>query len=427
MSNPHVPHSGRRVSVLIPLAVVAIFAVSACLPTPVPLPPGAGGGGGGTPTTTPAINWTLCAEQYGYCSFSGMRDIRFVKNGQAWTKTGFQWVGCHPGDFGVTDNSDARGYCEVADRYKTTTLQNPQPGVSGLGTTVEVPLGDIPANEARRAPTDDRGVASDIGAFRIVCDVSHFSFDDPIVHPGQPGKAHLHMFFGNAGVNANSTAQSIATTGGSTCNGGTLNRSAYWVPALIDGSGKVVNPTSSIFYYKTGYRGIAPSEVQPLPAGLRMVAGNAKAIAPDVRAWGCIETYIPATATIQEMAAKCGAGNHLNYMIVFPQCWDGRNLDSPDHISHMSDPVNGDCPSTHPVPLPEISFNVRFEIPANLAAGWHLSSDMYDYAAKGGGMSSHADWWNGWDSATMNTWIDNCSRASRDCHADLLGDGTTLN
>ena len=60
------------------------------------------------------------------------------------------------------------------------------------------------------------------------------AFDDPIVYPGQVGKSHLHVFFGNTGANANSTAASIAGSGNSTCDGGTVNRSAYWVPALID-------------------------------------------------------------------------------------------------------------------------------------------------------------------------------------------------
>ncbi len=91
------------------------------------------------------------------------------------------------------------------------------------------------------------------------------TFDDPIVYPGQPGRSHLHTFFGNTGTNANSTASSIANTGNSTCRGGTLNRSSYWVPAMIDTrTGTPVKPTTSNFYYKTGGRA-GPSSVQPMP------------------------------------------------------------------------------------------------------------------------------------------------------------------
>lgn len=38
-----------------------------------------------------------------------------------------------------------------------------------------------------------------------------------------------------------------------------------------------------------------------------------------------------------------------------------QNLDSPDHVSHtafLSDLDNGDCPSTHPVPLMKLLYEV---------------------------------------------------------------------
>ena len=110
-------------------------------------------------------------------------------------------------------------------------------------------------------------------------------------------------------------------------------------------------------------------------------------------------------------------------MVFFPQCWDGVNLDSPDHKSHMSYTVNRACPATHPVALPEISFNVIYEVTEkNAPLHWRLSSDTYDRSLPAG-YSSHGDWFNGWKSEFMKAFIDHCDRASRDCHAHLLGDG----
>jgi len=49
--------------------------------------------------------------------------------------------------------------------------------------------------------------------------------------------------------------------------------------------------------------------------------------------------------------------------IIFPSCWDGVNLDSPDHQSHVayapgSERLGGlagdQCPSTHPVRIPQV-------------------------------------------------------------------------
>jgi hypothetical protein len=94
----------------------------------------------------------------------------------------------------------------------------------------------------------------DVSGFRFMCKPSHISKDDPVVYPGQPGASHLHTFWGNTGTNANSNYQSLRTTGQSTCdNRGAntpLNRSAYWMPAMLDGAGDVVLPDMINTYYK---------------------------------------------------------------------------------------------------------------------------------------------------------------------------------
>jgi hypothetical protein len=73
------------------------------------------------------------------------------------------------------------------------------------------------------------------------------------VKPGQFGAAHLHQFWGPTNIDANTTMASLAaTTGNSTCNYGpnTLNRSAYWAPALLDSNGYARNADWIAVYYK---------------------------------------------------------------------------------------------------------------------------------------------------------------------------------
>lgn len=51
--------------------------------------------------------------------------------------------------------------------------------------------------------------------------------------------------------------------------------------------------------------------------------------------------------------ANCQDG--VRAEIIFPSCWDGKNLDSDDHKSHLKFPTliqDGICPDTHPVYLP---------------------------------------------------------------------------
>ena len=269
------------------------------------------------------------------------------------------------------------------------------------------------------------------GQFRFTCSYSHMSFDDPIVYPGKEGAAHLHVFFGNTAVDHTSTAESIQTNGNSTCAGGTLNRTAYWAPAVIDTKdGTPLQPSKMLVYYKSDATG--GRDIRPYPAGLRMVAGDMTSSSAQRRTdFGCIGPdgkeerffYIP---------PDCGAGSILEMTINFPMCWDGVNLDSPDHKGHMSFVVwNNDlrrnlCPKTHPVTLPALTQKIQYRVFDNgETARWRLSSDAYSKAMPGG-YSIHADWFNGWDQDLQYIWIQNCLRANRDCHGMLLGDGTTL-
>jgi hypothetical protein len=271
------------------------------------------------------------------------------------------------------------------------------------------------------------------GNFRTVCDFSHMNFDDPIVYPGQPGRSHLHTYFGNTGANANSTAASIATTGNSTCHGGTVNRSSYWVPSMIDTrDGTPKRPRSSQFYYKTGFGGVVPSTVRPAPLGLRMIAGDMGRTGPggqyEALPFGYSCHSDSGTYGEGYTIPNCNAGDELWQTIVFPQCWDGVNLDSPDHKSHMAYPIHPDrgCPASHPVPLPEVSFQIQYPVTeANSTMHWRLSSDNYSSSLPGG-YSAHGDWFNGWRPDIKQEFVNNCMRPRLDCQSNFLGGGRAL-
>ena len=308
-----------------------------------------------------------------------------------------------------------------------------------------------------------RPLVSDVGAFRVNCGLSHFNYSDPIMFPGQPFATHLHSFFGNTAADWRSTPESIATTGGSTCTGGTANRTAYWTPALIDTGGNpwttciglsdpacrvlvpggdkaaarscdpfawvtyCIDQTNAMqIYYKTGYDGIVPATVQPFPPGLRMIAGDSKATTAqpiDIAWWTCKNSHGdqgPRSVTIA--ATNCRPGQLLTAAVEFPQCWDGRNLDSPDHKSHMAYglgwPDKG-CPSSHPVPLAQVTTWVSWRLPVGVRLeDLRLASDMHDGP---GGLANHSDWFGGWDRDVFDLVVDGCLRPSRDCQMNLLG------
>jgi hypothetical protein len=263
------------------------------------------------------------------------------------------------------------------------------------------------------------------------------------VFPGQPGKSHLHLFFGNTGVDANSTAASLFSSGNSTCRGGTINRSSYWVPALIDTrTGVPLAPLfESNFYYKTG-TAVAPSALAELPVGLRMIAGDAKGT-PANPSTGALYSCVWPTGNSNwsnSIQRDCpgGSGAWLIVGVDFPQCWDGVNLDSPDHKSHMAQPVGGGpdgrdfannhmvCPATHPVALPAIAYQILYAVPkTGDTAFWRLASDNYD-ASQPAGFSGHGDYFMAWKPEIVKTWTQRCDREQKDCHSHLLGDGRAM-
>lgn len=281
------------------------------------------------------------------------------------------------------------------------------------------------------------------GAFRTHCLESHEAFDDPLVFPQQAGASHHHIFFGNPTVDAFTNTDSLLAANETTCDGNTLNRSAYWVPALYDQNGERIQYIEPLFYYKTGYH-LPAESIQPPPEGLRMIAGNAHAMHPQsstVIKFRCgewesdIEWFDPGDPLDHvPYLPECEIDDILEIRIVFPQCWDGENLDSPDHKSHMAYPSSaippiagtGSCPESHPVAIPEISYNFAIYVTEDRGqpSSWRFSSDIHHGVA--GGVSLHADWMNGWDRDVMETIITNCLRPARECLVGLLGNGTQL-
>ena len=278
------------------------------------------------------------------------------------------------------------------------------------------------------------------GAFRVTTRYTNFGYADPIVYPGGTSP-HLHLFFGNKCITATTT--DARTCGSTTSDGGTLNKTGYWVPAIIDANHAPVLPADMQVYYKTGYKGVDPHTVKNFPAGLKIVAGDAKRTTVDPGAHdydrivnyacnngeGTTFNHIPTHAEAQ--AGGCAPGTWFVMSVEFPQCWDGVNLDSPDHHSHMAQATGTGCPADHPVPLAEITQRALYTVPASgIPDGWRLSSDNYSYNGSNAGYSGHADWMNGWDQATFAKVVAGCygspTGTVRDCSMDLLGNGEQL-
>jgi Domain of unknown function (DUF1996) len=319
------------------------------------------------------------------------------------------------------------------------------PGLGGIA--------GIPSNFDRQAQIQTsqqplvNSITEAIGAFRFLCQPGQLNWDDPIVYPGQVNASpHLHQWFGNTAANGLSTYRSLRTTGDSTCMG-PLNRSAYWIPAMIADDASVVRPDYIVVYYKR-YPRDAPEctstarQCLPLPLGLRYIFGydmkrigasqaenlifHWKCIAPNNRQLGGIDVRFD--------RLTCPANHLLMVTLSAPDCWDGSNLDSRDHRSHVVYQRYGQsgglprCPATHPYLIPKFTIAVTWRVGAGEnIANWHLSSDrMPGMPELPPGGSFHSDWFGAWDEPTMQTWTAHCIDRKLSCSDGQLGDGTVM-
>lgn len=262
------------------------------------------------------------------------------------------------------------------------------------------------------------GGSSTGGDFRITCHASHMGVFDPIVYFGQTGVPHHHTFFGNTTTNPFSTTDKLKATGNSTCLGGIANRSAYWVPSLINTyTNAAIKPDWALFYYKGG-------DVQP-PNGLVILAGDMSANPNkqqdlNVIDWQCHQPNGNATQEWQNRKNYIPAcSGDLTATIQFPNCWNGVDLDSPNHKSHMAYHNGVSCPAGYPKQIPNITYAIHYSV--NGTNGLRLSSD--NYVGGNAGHSLHGDYMFAWDKDVLETWFANCNGADRDCHANLNGAG----
>lgn len=358
---------------------------------------------------------------------------------------------------------------EGANTFTVRTVANKQQLASHTWEVLDVFDMDTPDLLVSNQTPSKAEPRSWRGIIRINCDFSHSSYNDPIVFPGEEGMAHLHRFYGNELLDHTTTLESLLTTGSSTCQGNNLNRSAYWIPALLaplynqqtkerqldengDPAWQAVpavvgnnEEAHEVFYYSAGIDDL--EAIQPIPVGLRMIAGEAATkpgreqdtsiVRWHCQSWESTDAGNPRWSTT---IPECQAPDRVRMDVFFPSCWNGRDLDSADHKSHMAypvrDSVSGDmvCPSSHPVAIVRPSYHYAFGVLPNAydpetksSRGWKVASDDYEVTdTQAGGLSLHGDWFNGWHPTIMEAMLETCIQERFDCHNGNLANGWRL-
>ncbi|MEZ5178718.1 MAG: DUF1996 domain-containing protein [Acidimicrobiales bacterium] len=273
----------------------------------------------------------------------------------------------------------------------------------GLVVATRVGAGDAPPPDPDASPTRHTGPQGRVGQFVVTCTYTHSAPDDPIVHPGKPGESHRHDFYGSTITEASSTISELQA-GDTTCNK-KVDTAAYWQPTLYDFR-KAVRPVEANVYYRAA-PGVDPADVHTMPEGLALIAGDFTSTTPqegEATGWTC-----GSSTTISDDPPDCPASAPLHLVLTFQDCWNGDDIDSADHKSHVTySDSRGRCPKGFETHIPQITMSIKYPI-------WGTGHQLT--LASGNIYSAHGDFWNGWDPAGLEREIDMCIK--RDTVCDL--------
>lgn len=231
---------------------------------------------------------------------------------------------------------------------------------------------------------------------------------DPLIAPGRVS-AHVHDYVGgnNFGVTYDYNDQR-----GSSCSSIEIQSdlSGYWAPAVYykgrDGSFTLLSSSYVVYYLHRGSNQVA------FPEGFRMIAGSAvkNTLNPDSIPDQAINFHCLGTdldETLEFPNQHCPGG--VRVQIMFPSCWNGRDVTSTNFKDHVAYPTDGkegrDCPSSHPVRL--ITLFLEHVIDTR-DIDWYPGCLVLSNGDNKG-WSSHADFTNGWDTNFLQQAINECT------------------
>ncbi|MFE7843097.1 DUF1996 domain-containing protein [Streptomyces sp. NPDC057474] len=305
----------------------------------------------------------------------------------------------------------------AADFVDLTTVQ-PNGGPQGVGGN------GLAAN----------GDGGSTGTFTTSCGTNENELrnsDNVIVAPGvSNGAQHQHDYVGNQSNNAFASDQDLANADTTCQNQG--DKSSYFWPVirLQDGSndidanapgggqdgnvGQIVEPSQAELKFVGNKQG----DVVAMPTALRIITGDAKAFVNGLNNantnWSCtgLEDRV-----VTDKYPICPQGSSVVRTSFFQSCWDGQNIDSANHRTHVDFvEQNGSCSNGFQA-IPQLQVRLVYDVPAPSIQNGQLQNayaiDSFpDQLHKA--ITDHNDFINFFDQNTMNQVVD-CINSGQDC------------
>lgn len=288
---------------------------------------------------------------------------------------------------------------------------------------------------AVRAPRQQK---ASTGSFATSCGVNAeglFNSDNLIAAPGvSNGAHHFHDYVGNQANNALASDEDLAAGDTSCADQG--DKSSYYWPVLrlqngsdeqdaqspgggIEGNaGEIVTPAEVTLTFQGNERG----EVTEMPRLLRIITGDAKAFVNGNTnanaSWSCTGFE---DRQLKDKYPLCPSGSDVVRTFTFQSCWDGRNIDSANHRTHMAfAAADGSCPEGFRA-VPRLVQRVVYDVAApSLEDGGRtvplFAVDSFPEQLHKP-VTDHSDFINVFDEDLMREMVE-CINSGRECGPD---------
>ncbi|MEW2812618.1 DUF1996 domain-containing protein [Streptomyces massasporeus] len=279
------------------------------------------------------------------------------------------------------------------------------------------------------------------GSFATSCGVNEnglFNSDNIIAAPGVTnGAHHFHDYVGNQSNNAFASDQDLAKAETSCDDQG--DKSSYYWPVVrlqngaqeqdaqkpgggIEGNaGEIVTPKQVTLTFVGNPR----EKVTAMPRLLRIITGDAKSFvngpANANASWSCTGFE---DRQLKDKYPLCPQGSDVVRTFKFQSCWDGRNIDSANHRTHVAfADAAGNCPSGFR-PIPQLVQRIVYDIDAPSLQDGGRTTPLFAVDSFPEQLhkpvTDHGDFINIFDEDLMGEMVD-CINDGRKCGAGADG------
>ncbi|GES58075.1 WSC-domain-containing protein [Aspergillus terreus] len=262
---------------------------------------------------------------------------------------------------------------------------------------------------------------------------------DPLMDPGKPSY-HVHAVHGSSAFGMTADTETLRAGQCTSC-GVKQDKSAYWAPALYfmheNGEAEIVEEVGGMLAYYLLYG----DNVEAFPDGFRMIAGDPflrdfpwpvpdppksewsgeqasqKALAQKAIGFNCLNYaktpepslgrhFLPNKTYLDE---HCTDG--VRFELMFPSCWNGKDVDTEDHKSHVRYPslvMDGTCPEGFEHRIVSLFFETIWDTYA------FKDKEGYFVLSQGDptGYGYHGDFMHGWEPGVLEQAVKQCTNPS---------------